>query len=174
MNIWPDSQLLCFASSFAKKFNWLTGKDNFWLSYQLILAGGVIFTFNSYIRTYNVVNTILVGSMTLAFILLIKMIEELRTRFSDTKIIEIELMFLMIRLAFLVSSLLAISALLFMQTSLKTNAIFVLAWSICWTLSLYLASIDKPPFSDSKVWEWLKDMIQIQSIELKPIPINSR
>lgn len=82
MNIWLDQKLLQLASSFAKKFNWLTGKDNFWLSYQLIIAGGIIFMAYIYFLLQNVVSLGLIGIMILAFILHTKTIEEAKARYS--------------------------------------------------------------------------------------------
>lgn len=176
MNIWPDQKLLQLASSFAQKCNWLTGKDNFWLSYQLIIVGGIIFMVYIYFFLHSVENFGLIGIMTLALILYIKTIEEVRARYSEVKIFEVEVSFLMIRLAFLMSSMISIissvSIFLF-PISPNRGIIFVNIWVLCWTLSLYVAGIEKPPFSKSKVWEWIKDQTRFEFPVLKPAPVNN-
>lgn len=177
MNIWPDHQLLRTASYLVKKFNWLTGKDNFWLSYQLILAGGTIFTIYLYILLHDILGTVLASVMTLAFVGLIKTMEEAQIKFSETKSLEVELSFLSIRLTFLISSLMCIFTSLFVflfpRGAIDNGLIFVDMWVIFWTIALYSASIEKPPFSISKAWEWLKEASQFRSMVLRPIPVKN-
>src|SRR3989338_3188683 len=52
---WLDQKLLTLAASFAKKINWWTGMDNFWLAWQCSIAAGLcaiapIFTWDSDVR----------------------------------------------------------------------------------------------------------------------------
>ena len=172
MHIWVDSQLLKFASSLAKKFNWLTGKDNFWLSYQLMIIGFIDLVVAYYCAQLDNKGQMqmLAGIiLTISVSPLIKVMEITKSERQETKILELELYFLFIRLVLLLSVLGV-----FIRFTYNQVYIFRCIWVTCSTLAFYLASIDKPPFSKSKAWELLKDKIQFSFLPLKPIPVNNR
>ncbi|MBI2674341.1 MAG: hypothetical protein HYX22_01210 [Candidatus Yanofskybacteria bacterium] len=172
MHIWIDSQLLRLASSLAEKFNWLTGKDNFWLSYQLMIISFITLVIAYYClqldskgQTQMLAGIIL----TISISPLIKVMEITKSERQETKILELELYFLFIRLVLLLSVLGT-----FIRITYNEIYFFRCIWVTCSTLAFYLASIDNPPFSKSKAWEWLKDKVQFSFLPLNPIPINNR
>ncbi|GEM_PF-3585129 len=176
MHIWPDSELLEFVSLFAKKFNWLTGKDNFWLSYQIVIISfiNLIVAFY-YARLIGDKGKILSGViLTAASFSLIRIMEKVRTELQEVKVLETEIYFLIIRLMLLLGAFTFFLRPIFLPQIITTDKIFIFRgiWVLCNVLAFYFASIDKPPFSRSQAWEWFKNTISF--LPLKPIPIHNR
>ena len=173
--MWLDSYLLRLASSFAKKFNWLTGKDNFWLSYQLFIISVINLVIAYYYAQLNNKGPMLAGILlTLAISPLIKIMEETKSEHREVKIFELEIYFLFIRLVLLLSMVLLFVRYVLVEMATINDEVFIFRciWVICSTLAFYLASVDRPPFSKSHAREWLKNTFSF--FPLKPIPVTNR
>ena len=172
-SFWLDQKLLDLTSQFVKKFNWLTGKDNFWLARQLTIASGLNFMaylfFIAHDRTASILFTLVIYSI----LIIIGMTELASEKRSEVKIFEVELVFILLRMTFLLPSLLivALNFIDLLSSAANKNVIFIEIWAFSSAASAYLVSIERPPFSKSKALEWLREQTKFDLPVLKPIPI---
>ena len=172
---WLDEKFLQLTEQFAKRFNWLTGKDNFWLAQHLIFVGGLTFMIYLYLESCDILGMVLFSVAIIAVNTLIETIRDCKQTLSEVKNLECELGLLFLRMPFLFGSLMGA---FFNLTSLffpvKGSIIFLDVWVSFWAFSFYLISVERPPFSKSKILEWLREQTQLDSSTLKPIPLPIR
>lgn len=186
-----DEKLLKFFENVARKFNWLTGKDNFFLARICCVLHAICYliffvSLSSFLPPkFKGVGYLFVavGAGMCSVILftgfrLINSGEEIRkieqeigaknpfTHLMD----EISRKESVVLFLFVVFSLPFLFVLLF-EISLKAGFYILLAtwFHVC---VRYFISIDKPPFNRSKVWEKIKDFFKPIPV-LKPIPIKA-
>jgi hypothetical protein len=173
-----DDRVLWLTSQFVKKFNWLTGKDNFFLARGCCIVC-------SFLCWINAINNQSVrwifafsGAVIFPFIFWVvgvieKISEEerlagVKKNYSgfaiDRNIRPLNLFLLIfnsIHLLFLPSDI--------------SNYNRCIVWAQFFsTAVLYLVAVDKPPYSRSRAWEWMKGWLKAilsPLPTLKPVPV---
>jgi hypothetical protein len=157
--LWWDAQVLDLTQKFANWFNWLTGKDNYWLTKQLTLITASIWAIDSYLDSKSVWNF----SPFLFFLWAYFHIRNLEKHSLDSELNQLKgyknllSLFAYTRVGF--------TALIMLGRTLRTNPDWIdLIGETCLILTLYLISIDKPPYQKSKAWEWLTQTRSVSSV----------
>ena len=179
-----DKKFLELATWLAKRFCWLTGQDNFVLARigiimmvsVLVVADGLAEKLSwKLIPVYGL----------LGFIWMWEVGDEEKRVSSEalrgTKDFARHLVLATFRMTlFWVSASLLVVALLLVISEGYFGSIFYSPLGALATAIVYLMSVDKPPYSRSMAWKWLKDNARATmgalspQPELKPAPVHVR
>ncbi|MBX4204856.1 MAG: hypothetical protein KW788_01545 [Candidatus Doudnabacteria bacterium] len=154
---WIDAQLLKIVQKLANGVNVLTGKDNFWMAKQAAFLAAVFWILENVLeaKSINIFALILFGAgyfvIPLVWIKSIERQEIFRERLRISNVKPNPLLDAIMRLVVLALELFGM-----------TNSAHRHGWKwldvlgyLSLILMIYLIGIDKPPYSKSKVWEWL-------------------
>ncbi|MDO8557788.1 MAG: hypothetical protein Q7S09_01175 [bacterium] len=157
---WVDRKLLALTARFTKRFNWLTGKDNFWLARRASFAIAIIsipvldFSYLPMLTPVFALLILLAAHSCGEIVSTTERIRELEMlhRVKDAKT---ELLLQNLRLTDI--GFFTVNVILVSAGALFTKFVLIYLLGVfCLPLVSYLISIDKPLFSRSKALEWLK------------------
>lgn len=170
LTFWPENILLGLAEKCVKKLNWLTGKDNFWLGYAVIVSGHFAFlTVDAHPNKFLamlVLVTPLSAVVAGAIWILQKLSEHELT--NSVKIIEVDFLFLLSRVLMLLNFVSGLFSPITGPGTIFNPAEHVVFGS--YAAALYFASVQRPPFKKSQAWESVKNLFACRS--LVPVPVK--
>lgn len=171
--LWLDAQILRFFNKIAKDFNWLTGKDNFFLARASLL----IVLLGEYVDTlYNKLDFLPCVTIIFGFYVWLIQRTSLEDRLRNVKDIKLhlELTFnrLFLILFFVFSAVCGYFSLPWFRPSSYLGMMVFGAGSI---FVLYFVSLDQPPFKKSQAWQKIKEWFGsgVMQPQLEPIPVRS-
>ena len=154
--LWIDAKLLQLFAQLAKKFNWLTGKDNFFLAKLSLVFYSICLS-----RLEPVGVTIWALSLALGLIVTVEKGRSLE-RTTGAKNLDLWMALVILRIAGWADLVRRIDFLWIVTT-------------VCLASMLYFLSVDRPPFSRSQAREKLTDWLSSAVGPLAhPIPVARR
>lgn len=174
--LWVDAQILKFFTKIAKDFNWLTGKDNYFLArFCIVLACAFLVVMGLILPKFLLVAVMgSLGILLLSNQLVTNVEKEfLRQSQKAAKNILFNLGLLMIRYAFLLGSVFIFFAA--RSRNIHTATMSVSIFCLSYASIGYLVSIDKPPFKKSQAWQKVKSWFSpgLTQPQAEPIPVRS-
>jgi len=171
LTFWPESILLQIADKCVKRFNWLTGRDNFYLAYATIAVANLLFLIVDITPHKFLAFWVLVvpPSLFIGVLILITQGCDNSERLRDAKRVELDLSLLLLRTTFLIMFFLALASSWIEPGIIFNPAEYIVLGS--YPIAWYFASVKRPPFSRSRAWELFKDWF-INSV-LCPIAVRA-
>jgi hypothetical protein len=163
-----DEKLLWLASQLVKKFNWLTGKDNFFLARLFCACGVSALLFANCSWTFFL--------LAILWFLYIKVAEEISEfeRKNGVKDLAYSCIVFVSRITNLFIFL--CSGLFFLVLFPNANSLFFCIYFFFALTVVYVTSVDYPPYSKSRAWQLLKGKLRTFSASipvLAPVPVES-
>jgi hypothetical protein len=166
-----DGWVLWLTSQFVKKFNWITGKDNFFLARVCWVVASFFFwvaAINEQSVGWAIAWAIAaLGAFPLGFWAVgvrEKILEEERTAGAKKNYSE----FVIERVVRLWNLFVVIPHFIPLLILLRGD-ISIYTWGQSFlTAALYLVGVNKPPYSRSRAWEWMKGWLKAI---LSPLPV---
>jgi hypothetical protein len=153
--MWIDSRILQFFATLTKKFNWLTGKDNFFLAKFSLLLYCV-----SVSRFEPIGVTVWSGLLLLGLIFTVErscVSEQVRA----AKELDLWIGLVVLRLA------------TWVDLVRHFNPLWIAA-TVLLAAMLYFLSVERPPFSRSQAWEELQHAVRELAAPLAREPLVTR
>lgn len=165
--LWVDAQILKFFTKMAKDFNWLTGKNNYFLAKVCVVIIALLSIFAGYKHNWFIFVTglFLLCPMMWNIISTSKSIVE-KEQELGIKILSKHYADRQFRLCYLFLVVLAIIVFGLGRTALTVTMLCAVS---------YLISIDKPPFKKSQAWQKIKSWFNsgLTQPQVETIPVRS-
>ncbi|MEK7464616.1 MAG: hypothetical protein AAB617_02465 [Patescibacteria group bacterium] len=164
-----DAWLLELTEKLVKRFNWLTGKDNFWLAKRVFFASGLfMFIWVCEWNQYFVPLAFVAGAFHIFIWITVASLSESKAvtdSIEGVKNLRYVNAIRWIRIYVVLASFVVV----YIDSS-KALLIFLCVNRLLDILGVYLISINKPPFKRSMAIEWLKNKINELTRSLDPTP----
>ncbi|MEK7464614.1 MAG: hypothetical protein AAB617_02455 [Patescibacteria group bacterium] len=179
-----DTWLLRLTERFVKRFNWTTGKDNFWLAKKFCIPEALCLVFmfvavwaTSTTATINFLGVhLMLGSMIALFTysaswIIIRVSEFMADMAAATGAMELSFQHKLLRTrkSAIIRTVVWPSIFYIFIHSFSVAAIFGVS-EIFYVMIVYLISVNKPPFKRSMAVEWLRGKANELAGSLQPTP----
>jgi len=172
---WIDQKLLALAASFAKKINWWTGRDNFWIARQCTCFTALCYLGGGLLLPGEMISAVILTLLICPLFFVLTNWTEWNSEeamLRGAKNIGDDRERCITRIATLIFFCLATYSAIedaHKYHRYALNGLLVLG-SASVTVAGYLIGVDKPPFSRSQAWQWLKGKWADLSFRPQPVP----